>query len=144
MIVVADASVLVPALADSGLDGDRVRQWLIALSDDQEVHILQTFTHLEFISAVRSLVRKGVLDADRAEDSTKRLLAFPARFHRLTQPMIARIWEMRDNVTPYDAAYVALVERLQSESSTSALLATADSKLASAPSLSIDVRLFRS
>jgi predicted nucleic acid-binding protein len=29
-------------------------------------------------------------------------------------PLLGRMWELRDNVTPYDAAYVALAERLDS------------------------------
>ncbi len=42
-------------------------------------------------------------------------------------PLLDRIWELRDNVTPYDAAYVALAEAL------GVTLLTADARLARAP-----------
>lgn len=41
-------------------------------------------------------------------------------------PLLQRIWELRDNLTAYDAAYVALAERLD------ATLITCDGKLAGA------------
>ncbi len=41
-------------------------------------------------------------------------------------PMLQRMWELRDNVTAYDAAYVALAERLDGP------LITCDAKLAAA------------
>jgi predicted nucleic acid-binding protein len=41
-------------------------------------------------------------------------------------PLLQRIWQLRDNVTAYDAAYVALAERLD------ATLVTSDSKLTAA------------
>jgi predicted nucleic acid-binding protein len=51
--------------------------------------------------------------------------------------MRQRIWELRDNLTVYAAAYVALVERLESERKTPAALATADVRLTATPGLSI-------
>ena len=46
-----------------------------------------------------------------------------------------RAYELRSNVTPYDAAYVALAEALRCE------LVTADARLAAAPGLRCDTRL---
>jgi predicted nucleic acid-binding protein len=40
------------------------------------------------------------------------------------RPLIERCWELRENLTPYDAAYVALAEALE------ATLVTADDRLA--------------
>jgi predicted nucleic acid-binding protein len=54
------------------------------------------------------------------------------------QPLVPRCWELRENMTPYDAAYVALAEALE------ATLVTADTRLAHAPGLTIDVELVRS
>ena len=42
-------------------------------------------------------------------------------------PLLDRIWELRENVTPYDAAYVALAEDL------GGTLVTADARLGRAP-----------
>ena len=44
-------------------------------------------------------------------------------------PLLGRIWELRENVSPYDAAYVALAESL------GATLLTADARLARAPGI---------
>jgi predicted nucleic acid-binding protein len=43
------------------------------------------------------------------------------------RPLIARCWELRDNLTIYDAVYVALAELM------GAALLTADERLARAP-----------
>jgi len=42
-------------------------------------------------------------------------------------PLLDRVWELRGNLTPYDAAYVALAERLRIP------LLTADQAIAAAP-----------
>jgi predicted nucleic acid-binding protein len=49
--------------------------------------------------------------------------------------LLGRIWELRDNLTPYDAAYVALAERLRRA------LLTCDAKLAAAPGIKCGVDL---
>jgi predicted nucleic acid-binding protein len=48
---------------------------------------------------------------------------------------MSRIWELRDNHTPYDAAYVALAEALE------APLLTADRRLARAPGTATEIQL---
>jgi predicted nucleic acid-binding protein len=50
-------------------------------------------------------------------------------------PLIARIWDLRDNFTAYDAAYLALAEELD------APLLTFDAKLSSAAGRHTRVRL---
>ena len=50
---------------------------------------------------------------------------------------MTRVWELRDNLTPYDAAYVALAEALE------APLLTADEPLTRAPGIGRDVQLLR-
>ncbi len=141
VLLVADASVLVPALADFGPIGDAVRERLVRLSDG-ELHIIQNFTDLEFMSALRTLVRRNEVAPDSASAALRRLPQLPAIRHELTQPMRQRIWELRHNLTSYDAAYVALTERLQSERQTTVSLATADLRLAATPGLSITFEEF--
>ncbi len=51
--------------------------------------------------------------------------------------LLARIWELRDNVTAYDAAYVALAEGLACE------LVTADARLAQAPGPTCSITVVR-
>ena len=50
-------------------------------------------------------------------------------------PLIARTFEMRSNLTAYDACYVALAEMLQCD------LVTADARLAQATGLRCGIRL---
>ncbi|MEM9656634.1 MAG: hypothetical protein AAGA65_31460 [Actinomycetota bacterium] len=67
-------------------------------------------------------------------------IQLPAKRRSVTQSMARRIWELRKNVTAYDAAYVALVERLMSEERRSdVVLATLDHRLAAAPGLSVQI-----
>ncbi len=141
MLLVADASVLVSAVADFGPTGDAVRTRLVQLGGD-ELHIIQNFTDLEVMSALRKMVAKGQIEEPVASGALKRLPQLPAQRHGLTQPMRQRIWELRHNVTAYDAAYVALVERLQSETRSDVKLATADLRLAATPGLQIGFEEF--
>jgi predicted nucleic acid-binding protein len=50
-------------------------------------------------------------------------------------PLMPRIWGLRDNLTPYDAAYVALAEALDT------VLLTGDARLARAPGIHCEVEL---
>ena len=52
MLIVADASVIAPALADDGPAGKQVRVWLSELAT--EIHVVQSFTELEVMSALRN------------------------------------------------------------------------------------------
>ena len=120
-MIVADASVLAVALADDGPDGDQARARLRG-----ERVILPELADLEVTSVLRRQLAAGALDARRAGLALDDLAALPARRapHR---PLLARYWELRDNLTIYDAAYVALAEAMQ------ATLLTADRRLARAP-----------
>lgn len=142
MLVVAGASVLVPALADPGPHGEAARTWLTELAGSEQLHVLHTLSQLELISSVRTLVATGRLDEPDAERALRDYIQLPAVRHEVTQPMVARIWELRGHLNPYDAAYVALVERLTAEGHGPACLATGDEALCRTPGLSIEVRLF--
>lgn len=81
---------------------------------------------LEVLSGLRSLVARGDVDNRRAQFAVDDLVALDiGRVGHAA--LIARVWELRENVTPYDAAYVALAEAL------TVVLVTADSTLARAP-----------
>lgn len=78
---------------------------------------------VETVSALRGWVRGGRLPERRAAQALEDLADFPA--HRWpAEPLLPRIWELRDNLTAYDATYVALAESLD------ATLLTADVRLA--------------
>jgi predicted nucleic acid-binding protein len=130
-VIVADASVLVVALADDGPDGDHARTRL-----NGEHLAMPELADLEVASVLRRQLRAGVIDARRARLALDDLAALPARRapHR---PLLARCWELRDNLTPYDAAYVALAEAMQ------ATLLTGDCRLARAPGTRCNIEILQ-
>ena len=120
-MLVVDASVLAPALADDGPDGDIARASLRG-----QALVAPALIDLETISAFRGRAHGGQLDARRAALALADLTELPLR--RVAHgPLLARCWELRENVTVYDAAYVALAELLD------VALLTADARLVHAP-----------
>jgi len=120
-VLVVDASVLVVALADDGADGDRARQRLKG-----EELAAPELVDLEVASVLRKQLAVGSLDSRRAQLSLADLADLA--IHRAPHlPLLARCWELRENMTIYDAAYVALAEILEVS------LLTADTRMARAP-----------
>jgi predicted nucleic acid-binding protein len=128
-VLVIDASALVRVIADDGPDGDRARARLHG-----EQLRAPELIDLEAVSALRRLLGAGWLDSRRAELALADLSQLP--LDRSSHvPLVPRIWELRENVSAYDAAYVALAEALDVE------LLTADARLAAAPGLRCAVSL---
>ena len=120
-MIVVDASVLITALADDGPDGARARSRLHA-ADLAAPELVD----LEVASALRRQLARQGLDERRAHRALGDLADLPMQRapHRA---LLARCWQLRDNLTIYDAAYVALAEVLRVP------LLTADMRLANAP-----------
>ena len=142
MLVVADASVLVPALIDFGPLGDQVRARLVELASGRPLHIVHTLTQIEIVSTLQQLAARGSITSTQAEHAIRSFIQLPTLRHDITQSMATRSWELRHSVTAYDAAYVALVEWLAADELEAACLATADTQLANAPGLSIPFEVF--
>lgn len=119
-LLVVDASVLAPALADDGADGETARARLRG-SDLAAPALID----LEVTSVFRGLVSSGQLTDHRSALALADLVAMPIE-RAPHEALVSRIWQLRDNLTVYDAAYVALAELLD------APLVTADSRLAKA------------
>ena len=117
-MLVIDASVLAVALLDDGPDGDAVRQRLRG-----EQLGAPALIDLEVVSVWRGLARGGHLDARRVGLALDDLRDLPIQRFEHT-PFLPRCWELRDNLTIYDAAYVALAEGL------GCALVTRDARLA--------------
>jgi predicted nucleic acid-binding protein len=131
-VIVVDASVLAPALADDGPDGDRARTELAAAGPLVAPEIVD----LEVVSVLRKAALAGRLDDRRARHALDDLAALPMR--RVPHgPLVGRIWELRQTLTPYDAAYVAIAELL------GAPLLTADRRLAGAPGVACEIIALR-
>jgi predicted nucleic acid-binding protein len=66
---------------------------------------------LEIAQVLRRYVRSSQLKPERGSQALQDLQAFPLNRYP-HEPFLARIWELRHNVTAYDAAYLALAEAL--------------------------------
>ena len=122
-MLVVDASVLVHALADAGAGGAQARARLLG----QEL-VAPELVDLEVLAVLRRHVRTGRLAPRDAELALTQLRELPlGRAPHL--PLLSRCWELKDNLSAYDAAYVALAEALGVE------LLTADARLVRAPGI---------
>ena len=128
-MIVVDASVLVVALGDDGPDGDSARVRLAG-----ERLAAPDLLYLEVLSVLRRECRAGRMPARRAALALADLLDLPLDLASHA-PLARRCWELRENLTSYDAAYVALAEAL------GAPLVTADAKIARTPALPCQVEL---
>lgn len=130
-MLVVDASVLAVALADDGPDGDVARTRLRS-----ETLAAPELVDLEVTSVLRRQNRAGLLDARRAQLAMGDLAALPMR-RAPHVPLLSRCWELRHNLTAYDAAYVALAEALD------ATLLTGDRRLARAAGPTCNIEVLR-
>ena len=130
-MIVLDASAVVDWLLQTPA-GQRIEQRIYARNDTlHTVHLLD----VEFAQVLRRLVREGTLARKRAEEAMEDLIA--VRVTRYAPVLfLNRIWQLRQNLSAYDAAYVALAEELK------APLITRDQKIAAAPGHSATIEVF--
>ena len=91
---------------------------------------------LEVAQAFRRAVAAGSLDPDRARQALDDLLLLDVERYPHDR-LLPRIWDLRDNLTAYDAAYVALAEALDCP------LLTCDRRLARARAAAARTELVR-
>ena len=121
-MIVIDASVLVGVLLTSPDALEAVER--VSEGRPEEPLHAPELIDVETLSALRRMVARGVVDDSRAtkavaDKADVRMMRYPHA------PMRSRVWELRENVTTYDATYLALAEALDGE------LLTADRGLAS-------------
>lgn len=129
-MIVVDASVLVNALADDDADGDLARSRLLA---DPDMHA-PALVDLEVLSVLRRQLRLGRLDTRRADLAIADLLMLALTRYPHFE-LVNRAWALRNVMTPYDGAYVALAETLGCS------LVTSDERLARASGSGCSVEL---
>lgn len=83
---------------------------------------------VELAQALRRYVRAGEIDEDSAALALEDLRALDMERHS-HEPLLERVWGLRQNLTAYDAAYVALAEALD------ARLLTCDGRIRRAPGM---------
>ena len=104
MTTVVDATVIVAALVDSGHDG------LWAESAIAEGGLASPELALvESTNVLRRLAQSGHLSSVEAAIAFRTLLRLNLELFPF-MPFAERIWELRENLTSYDAWYVALAE----------------------------------
>ncbi len=129
-MIVVDASVVATALADDDDDGDRARVRLHG-----ERIVAPELLDVEVLSVIRKGLLAGLLDERRAAMAVFDLGRF--RLERVPhRPLLARSWELRSNLTAYDAMYVALAESLNVK------LVTSDEPLSRAPGVRCAIEYF--
>ncbi|WP_419925151.1 type II toxin-antitoxin system VapC family toxin [Candidatus Poriferisocius sp.] len=116
-MIVVDASAAASALLR---DGDARR--MLSESRLAAPHLVDA----EVVQTLRKLLIRGSLTTREAERAVQRWSRLGVERFPLVG-LVARIWALRDNVSAYDAAYVALAEALDCP------LLTADARLAAAP-----------
>ncbi len=117
-MIVVDAAAVVDAL--TGMQGcQELRNCLAA----EELHA-PALLDFEFVSALRGLTLAGRLTATRANDALTDFEALPIHRWVAGDALRRRAYSLRENLTAYDAAYVALAEALQ------CALVTRDARLA--------------
>ena len=127
---VLDASVAVTALTAPGTPAADL------LSGDDAVFQVPSIFDAEVLSALRSLVRGQKFDDVAATELVVDLMVLPVdRWHM--SPLLPRMWELRENLTPYDAAYVALAEL------TGAVLVTGDERMTASPGTRCDIQVIK-
>jgi len=129
-VIVIDASAVVELLL-GGRRAEPVIPWLEA--EEGEIHA-PGLLDVEVSQALRRLEGAGIMPRPRARAAIELLQELPLERH-LATPLLPRIWELRANLTAYDAAYVALAEAID------CTLLTFDAAIAGAPDLSVPVEL---
>jgi predicted nucleic acid-binding protein len=124
--LVIDASAVVELTLRSAT-GERV-----AAAIGDAALVAPDLLNVEVANALRGLERGGKLPSARASKAVARLVAgnigrVPSRL------LLAEAWAMRENVSLYDACYLALARTLRCS------LLTTDRRLASAPSLGVTI-----
>ena len=108
-MLVADASAVVAALLDLGPDGTWAAEQLTG-SELAAPHLLP----VEVASSLRQLSHRKVISADVASLAHADLQDLAVDLFPYS-PFAARAWDLRQNLTPYDASYVALAEWLHAD-----------------------------
>jgi predicted nucleic acid-binding protein len=121
-VIVVDASALLEFLLQTSL-GERVEARLFR--EDDELHAPH-LVDVEITQGLRRLVRTGEVSSGRADDAIADLTDLDLHRHPHLD-LLGRVWKLRDNISAYDAVYVALAEAMD------APIVTCDGPLAKSP-----------
>ena len=129
-MIVLDASALVELILDTPT-GHLVAARIVDPAEGLHVPHL---ADIEVVQALRRYVREGEIDAAAAGIALEDLRALDLERHA-HEPLLGRVWQLRQNFTAYDAVYVALAEVLDG------VLLTCDGPLSRAPGMARRIEL---
>ncbi|TNC28563.1 type II toxin-antitoxin system VapC family toxin [Amycolatopsis alkalitolerans] len=104
-MIVIDASLMVEALVNDSVLGDLAQS---ALNADPR-WVAPEHLRVEATSAIRGLLLAKKLSGERADTAVSTLNQLTVGYAGWGE-IADRVWELRHNLTPYDAAYIALAE----------------------------------
>lgn len=122
-MIVLDASAAVEWVLNTAI-GEMVGQRIARQSTLHAPHLID----LEVAQTLRRFLRANALAEPRASAALNDFVQLDIERYDHS-PLLPRIWQLRENLTAYDAAYVALAEALNVP------LLTTDGKLAGAPGI---------
>ena len=130
-MIVLDASAAIDWLLQTPA-GHRIEKRIYSRNETLHTpHLLD----LEVAQVLRHVVRQGVVSVHRAKEAVRDLLDL-----RITRyphfVLLPRVWQLRRNFSAYDAAYIALAEKL------GAVLVTRNGRIASASGHAASTELF--
>ena len=106
-VIVVDASAVVEVLLGTPAASTAERRLFGSNETLHAPHLLD----IEVAHAIRRYAARGEVDGQRGRTALADLADFP--LHRYPHaPLLLRVWELRNNLTAYDAVYVALAEEL--------------------------------
>ena len=125
--IVCDASALVAMLVDGGSDGE----WATSVLSGADL-LAPHLVLFEAANVLRRLAAAGLVSADQAAQGHIDLVDLQMELWPY-ELLAARSWQLRDNLSIYDASYVAVAEL------SGATLATLDGRIGRAPGLRCEV-----
>ncbi|MGI8751638.1 MAG: type II toxin-antitoxin system VapC family toxin [Acidimicrobiales bacterium] len=131
-MIVVDASVLANVLGDDGPDGTVARSEIRAAGALAAPDLVD----VETVAVLRKRWLAGDLTVGRFRSAVEDLADLEIDRYP-TLGLMPRAFELRANVTPYDAAYVALAEALD------AVLVTGDRRLQKAPGPRCEIKVIQ-
>jgi predicted nucleic acid-binding protein len=129
-VIVLDASAIFELVTRTARGSIVARR----IADPDEGLHVPHLADLEVAQTLRRYERAADLDEDQAAEAFRAFLMLDLERHD-HEPLLPRAWQLRANLTAYDAVYVALAEALEVP------LVTCDARIARAPGLGRRVEL---
>lgn len=129
-MIVVDASIMIDLL----LQTPRAPAIEARLFDEADSLHAPHLLDVEVTSALRRYAASGMISVERCRQAMHQLMRF--QLHRYPHSLLLpRVWDLRSNLSAYDAIYVALAEALE------APLLTLDRRIAGAPGVQAQIEL---